>query len=306
MNPELHQRLISALFMFAAVLVLYAAFIVLPSYWHYYLFTLITLCLVTRVGYEWSYLVPALDRHIDHAWWRYVIPLISCGTVVGFLLLYQQRQLDWVAWLDGMLLVLCVLSIIYCSIRFKRMVPANEDSLPLRTRQWDTAILGIAYTSLAGIGLLAFWMLEQNFLFVFLIMLCIIIADSTAYFAGKRWGKRKICPQISPGKTWIGAIAALLSVFCFFTLVSWVSHTGLFSRTFSLWTNMFHVLILFAIVILSMWGDLFISILKRRSGIKDVSNLIPGHGGLLDRVDGMMMVFAFLSPIPLWILIYGG
>ena len=103
------------------------------------------------------------------------------------------------------------------------------------------------------------------------------IADTAAYFFGKRFGRIKLAPSISPGKTWEGVAGALFTV----TLYG----TGL-CIIFDI--NVWLIIGLWLIVVLSIMGDLFESLLKRQAGIKDSGQLLPGHGGLLDRIDGLI------------------
>ncbi|MDH2915965.1 MAG: phosphatidate cytidylyltransferase [Gallionella sp.] len=108
------------------------------------------------------------------------------------------------------------------------------------------------------------------------------VADSAAYFAGRRFGKTKLAPSISPGKTWEGVVGAILGVSVYIGLI-WM-----FRPEF---TNlqMLPALMLTAWwwVALAVIGDLFESAIKRQAGIKDSGALLPGHGGLLDRIDAL-------------------
>jgi phosphatidate cytidylyltransferase len=109
-----------------------------------------------------------------------------------------------------------------------------------------------------------------------MVMAAVWIADSAAYFAGKRFGKRKLAPQISPGKTWEGVLGAWLAV----TIYGLVLCCNL---SLSYWV----IVGLFGITVLSIMGDLLESLVKRQAGVKDSGSLLPGHGGVLDRVDGL-------------------
>lgn len=103
------------------------------------------------------------------------------------------------------------------------------------------------------------------------------IADSAAYFAGKRFGKHKLAVEISPGKTWEGVAGAIVAVTVYGLILCYFKH-------YQLWL----LIGLWGIVVLSIMGDLFESLLKRQAGIKDSSQLLPGHGGVLDRIDGLI------------------
>lgn len=108
------------------------------------------------------------------------------------------------------------------------------------------------------------------------------VADSAAYFAGRKYGKNKLAPSISPGKTWEGVVGAIAGVSVYVLLV-W-SFSPYFSRL-----QLLPALMLTAWwwVALAVIGDLFESAIKRQAGIKDSGALLPGHGGLLDRIDAL-------------------
>jgi phosphatidate cytidylyltransferase len=128
-------------------------------------------------------------------------------------------------------------------------------------------------------------------LFILVLLVSIWIGDSAAYFAGKGFGKHKVSERISPGKTWEGSIACFI-----FTTLVWVA-APLVIYQFSL-LPIHHALIIGMITgIIGQFGDFGKSLLKRDAGVKDSSNLLPGHGGVLDRLDSII----FTSPI---VLIY--
>jgi phosphatidate cytidylyltransferase len=109
------------------------------------------------------------------------------------------------------------------------------------------------------------------------IIATVSIADSAAYFSGKNFGKRKLAPTISPGKTWEGVMGGLVAVTIYGLLLKFYLH-------YSTWL----LVGLWAITVVSVMGDLFESKLKRLAGLKDSGQLLPGHGGVLDRIDGLM------------------
>ncbi len=107
------------------------------------------------------------------------------------------------------------------------------------------------------------------------------IADSAAYFAGKRFGRHKLAPEISPGKTWEGVAGALSAITLYGAVLCYF-------KQYSLWL----IVGLWLIVVLSIMGDLVESLLKRQAGLKDSGQLLPGHGGVLDRIDGLIPTLA--------------
>ena len=109
------------------------------------------------------------------------------------------------------------------------------------------------------------------------------VADIAAYFAGRKFGRTKLAPRISPGKTWEGVIGALLGAAAYVPLVIWLS--GLPSTTYQALPSL--TLVAWVWVGLAILGDLFESAIKRQAGVKDSGALLPGHGGLLDRIDAL-------------------
>ena len=110
-------------------------------------------------------------------------------------------------------------------------------------------------------------------------MAAIWISDTAAYFTGRAFGKHKLAPGISPGKTWEGVAGALVAVFIYALL--WNAFAGEKARILLL------APLLLALAVLGIVGDLFESLMKRHAGVKDSGNVLPGHGGILDRIDAL-------------------
>ncbi len=114
------------------------------------------------------------------------------------------------------------------------------------------------------------------------------VADTAAYFAGRALGRRKLAPAISPGKTWEGAYGGLAAVAVYaLALVPLAARAG-YAGSFSIAAAAAWVALALAIAILSIEGDLVESLLKRHAGVKDSGHLLPGHGGVLDRIDALL------------------
>lgn len=131
---------------------------------------------------------------------------------------------------------------------------------------------------------------EVNPLFLLVIIFTIWLADSAAYFAGKRFGRHKLAPNISPGKTWEGVAGAMLAVSVYGAILYWMGAVNTWWALPCLWL----------VTIAGVYGDLLESLYKRRANLKDSGQILPGHGGLLDRIDGVIPAL----PIGL-LLVYG-
>ncbi|MET1076602.1 MAG: phosphatidate cytidylyltransferase [Pseudomonas sp.] len=145
-----------------------------------------------------------------------------------------------------------------------------------------------------GLVLLKQWPLGN--LLILAVMVLVWGADVGAYFSGKAFGKRKLAPRVSPGKSWEGAIGGLL--FCLVLTLA----VGLY-RGWSMSGLGLALLGAALVVAISVVGDLTESMFKRQSGIKDSSQLLPGHGGVLDRIDSLtaaVPVFAVLLWLAGW------
>lgn len=123
---------------------------------------------------------------------------------------------------------------------------------------------------------------DRNTLLLLGAALIVWIADIAAYFAGRQFGKRKLAPAISPNKSWEGVYGALAGVAIYgIALLAW-STGGQLSPWWAVFLAAFALL-----TAVSVLGDLFESWMKRGAGVKDSSNLLPGHGGILDRIDAL-------------------
>ena len=118
-------------------------------------------------------------------------------------------------------------------------------------------------------------------------------ADIGAYFAGRRFGRRQLAPQVSPGKTWEGAIGGAMAILAWGVVGA--AYFGGMAASLPEWLGLAAVLF-----VASVTGDLFESAFKRARGVKDSGGLLPGHGGILDRIDSVIAtapVFAVLAPM---------
>mgnify|MGYP001485173553 CR=1 FL=1 len=123
-------------------------------------------------------------------------------------------------------------------------------------------------------------------------MAIVWIADVAAYFAGRAFGRRKLAPSISPGKSWEGAIGGALCVAAYGAIVAAAApaSASALPSVLAAWSWPGMLALLIGLAALSVVGDLHESLLKRQAGAKDSSQLLPGHGGVLDRIDALIPV----------------
>jgi phosphatidate cytidylyltransferase len=139
---------------------------------------------------------------------------------------------------------------------------------------------GFAYAALSGISLALLRDGDNPGLLALLFLFAVVWAtDILAYFVGRSLGGPKLAPSISPGKTWSGAIGGAVGGVAAGILLAACTGTGV---------SLAIIVTAFLLSVVSQYGDLFESWVKRRNGVKDSGNLIPGHGGVMDRVDGLV------------------
>jgi phosphatidate cytidylyltransferase len=221
---------------------------------------------------------------------RFALPLALMSAAV-LLPIISRATGEWIP-LASVCMVLWLL----------RFFPALRFGLPenagLRGALFNSlyliALLG-CFISIAGL-----W--QRSAVFLLSAMAMVWVADIGAYFAGRAFGKRKLAPSISPGKTWEGVAGGLVAVLVLAALAAQLPET--FQAQLLVRYGWFKwVLFLGLFVAASVVGDLFESMLKRRAEVKDSSGLLPGHGGVLDRIDALVptMPLAYLlsAQIPL-------
>jgi phosphatidate cytidylyltransferase len=204
-----------------------------------------------------------------------VLPLTVFGTV-GTVLFILYPHCEYKLVLPFLLTVTVTLSLIMLVfLRQKEGVFAG----------WAWMMGGILYVGWL-LSLLIILRLEAGRDWVFLALLATFGSDTAAYFIGKAFGRHKLAPQISPGKTWEGAIAGVIGgviISVLFTL----------NTPLQLPLNYWQAIILGVLIsVFGQLGDLAESLLKRNAGVKDSGNLMPGHGGLLDRMDSVVLAGA--------------
>jgi phosphatidate cytidylyltransferase len=154
-------------------------------------------------------------------------------------------------------------------------------------------ILGMVYVGWFFSYLLFIRSLTDHGGYLFFLMLTIWAMDMAAYLSGKVFGHTPLMPSISPKKTWEGAIAGFLVALAAAAIFSWTANLELF-----------HALVLGGLIgIFGQFSDLIESLIKRDAGVKDSSTLIPGHGGVLDRIDSFVLTAPLMYYYVVWFVI---
>ena len=261
----LKTRVITALVLLAVLLPI--LFLLPPVY-----IGVFFLLAVSAAAWEWSRL---LSPQAGRAAWLYAA---FCLVIIVFLLAMQN-----VAWQFALLL----LAVIFWFF-LAPFILAKGMSVSLQKLRPFYVVLGFILLPATWFALV--FLRELGLVFLLTTMALVWVADIGAYFVGKAFGKRKLAAQISPGKSIEGAIGGLL--LCYGYALLCVFYLPFESTIFGAWAIRFGWVPMFVMVTVltafSIFGDLFESQLKRMAGVKDSSHLLPGHGGVLDRVDALI------------------
>lgn len=267
----LKQRVITALVLLALLLPALFA----PSAWP---FALLTLVGIAAAGWEWARLNQAGPLALAHA----AVLALACGAAL------------WAGWAQSAPVAvwwIAALLWLFGGHWALRGGPVGWPRVP-RVLRW---LLGLA---LLWIGWLALAHARaQGINFILSVFALVWAADISAYFGGRRFGSRKLAPSISPGKSWEGVwsgMAGALVLAALWLLIDRslaVDSPSVYSRLAQHLGLAGLVLAVVFLAAMSVVGDLFESLVKRSAGAKDSSGLLPGHGGVLDRVDALLPVF---------------
>ena len=150
------------------------------------------------------------------------------------------------------------------------------------------SVMGVLAPLVAWASLYLF-LHTQGIVYVLSLLVLIWVADIAAYFAGRAFGKAKLAPRVSPGKTWAGALGGMVAAAAWMLIsANWAGSFG--ADVQQRWGWVATAALGVALAALSIVGDLFESLLKRRAAVKDSSQLLPGHGGVYDRIDALLPV----------------
>ncbi len=238
------------------------------------------LCLIAALGClgEYQRLVRGAERV------RFLDPWALSGYAAAAALAAAAH-----AGLGAAMLAVPALHLVCCGALCLRGFPSNRSVLEEAARQ----VLGVTYLALP-LGLFVVLRASpQGLIWVLLTCAVVFAGDSTAFYVGNRLGKRKLAPAISPGKTVEGALGGLAASL----LVGWAGAAFFLPGISGLGGALFGVLVGLA----GQVGDLFESCWKRAAGVKDSGSLLPGHGGILDRLDALLFAAPVAFGLRLWL-----
>ena len=164
-----------------------------------------------------------------------------------------------------------------------------------RLGDWLWIVGGLAYVGFLGAHLVLLRDLDDGRDWVFVAVFSTFIADTAAYFVGRMLGKRQIAPSISPGKTAEGASAGLVAGFISVFVVVWATRLDV--------DELKLVPLALLLPAVAVVGDLGESLIKRGAGVKDTSDLVPGHGGFLDRLDSILFTTPLVYYFVIWVVL---
>jgi phosphatidate cytidylyltransferase len=257
-----------------------ALFLLPPAGWG-----VVVLLIVAAAAGEWSKLVGFAGAG------RMVF--VGVTLVIGAALLWGAARRGW----HDIAIVVCGIATLYWIIVgtpavLMRRQPASPVTLAIAG--W-IVLLG-AFVAMAALQSRSPWLALGA-------MALVWIADIAAYFTGRRFGRRKLAPQISPGKTWEGAYGGVAAVVVYALVLLPVAARAGFGAPLDPASAALWIAFSVALAALSIVGDLHESLLKRRAGVKDSGTLLPGHGGVLDRIDALL---AAMPPVALAVALFQG
>lgn len=226
---------------------------------------------VIIASHEWTKLMPK---------WR--VPLWYVMLVLAITMLTLYFPMTWVVWW-GLAIVIWLMALAWV-----RKFPDKTNWYGRRLSLMGVVILTASITAMFYLWQTSPWWL----LYVFVLVWC---ADTGAYFAGRAFGKHKMAPNVSPNKTMEGLAGGLL------TGLAVVLGISVYKLNLTGSTLVFFMALSAVTILASVLGDLFESMLKRRAGIKDSGTILPGHGGVLDRIDSLLSATPIFA-LGFWLL----
>ena len=256
----------------AAVLVVavLAALFLLPPYgWGF-----AVLAVITAGAHEWARLIGMTSKAL--------VAFVAVTFIIGAGLIVLAPPIPGSGWPHPVVAVACgVATLFWIALGVPSVVRNRPPAAGLAGAVTAIVVLMGAFVAVVELQARSPWI-------VLAAMAIVWIADTAAFFAGRRIGKHKLAPLISPGKSWEGAFGGVAAVIVYaLLLVPLASRADIRApinaSSIALW-----IVFAIALTALSIAGDLYESMLKRRAGVKDSGTLLPGHGGILDRTDALL------------------
>ncbi len=267
----LYQRILTAIPL--AAFVCWIIFFQPTSVFFYFV-----LFIVLISGYEWAKL-----SGVQATYFRAIFSVVV--TIVTWSIAqYAADYIDWTIYVS----VMWWFSITYY-LKFARPKPASS------TLKIDKLLVAFLVLPAAAFAMQKTHSIYQGADWLFYALSLVWVADIGAYFSGKKFGKNKLAPHISPGKTKEGLFGAVVATSLYTLLASYY---------FDIASEVAVLLVLLSVIVtfISVSGDLYFSFLKREAGLKDSGNILPGHGGMLDRVDSVLAAMpVFIVGFNWWI-----
>lgn len=221
-------------------------------------------------------------------WHSFILRAVYAMVVtLGLLMLYLLGNWNLGIGNGELIITILLLALLWWLVALYWILRYQQGNSLIPTSPLIKALLGLLILLPAWLALLVLHGDEfEGRQWVLFLLVLIWTADSGAYFAGKQWGKIKLASRISPGKTWEGVVGALL-------FSSVVSLAFALFNSMPLITLLIFMLLCLLTIMVSILGDLLESLFKRSMGIKDSGQLLPGHGGVLDRIDSLTSAAPF-------------
>lgn len=263
----LAKRILTAVIL--VPLVLAALFLLSPLMWG-----IVSLAAIVIAAGEWA----NLAGFREHTRLMFIGGLL----LMGANLLFGPWSGFADGWPHGIVLAVCAVATgfwLLVAPPWLKLRWQPRSPLPLAIAGW-VVLLG-AWVAVVELQARSPWLLLAA-------MAIVWIADTAAYFAGRAFGRRKLAPHVSPGKTWEGVYGGLAAVACYaLALIPFAASSG-FAGPISPIAVVAWIVCALALAALSVVGDLYESLLKRSANVKDSGRLLPGHGGVLDRIDALV------------------
>lgn len=267
----LMQRVLTAI-------ILLACLILLSVFSSPFVFAMLTAILTLLAGFEWTRFIAV------RTYWVRIMYLLSIAILLAgasiFLSVIPTAESLYASRVVTIMFLACIFWVmaLYLMIGY----PANSH---LWNEQKYIALMGVFVLVPTWCGIVQLKYIDSKGVLFLLLVATVSIADIGAYFVGRTWGQSRLAPMLSPGKSWAGFWGGIFSSVSFIAVAMLLAN----GRKIELDT-LRAVLVITGVVLIaasSVAGDLFESMLKRNRQLKDSGNILPGHGGILDRIDSL-------------------